>query len=153
MYEPIIQFSMYAIAGGIATAFGIVLFHLFGWKLLPCLQEDDHLVRVLGLEVKDVDNAIRSRNSMLCNALAFVFSNFVAYMANRLWVFEPGRHHIALEILYFYAVSGISVVLGTVLMGFLIKKFGMLTTYAYGSNILTAVLINFVVRKYLIFSG
>ena len=152
-YELLLQFIKYSIAGGMATATGILLFHLFGWKLFPCLQEKDHFVRLFGIRVVEVDNATRSRNSMLSNALSFVFSNLVAYVANVLWVFEGGRHHIVLEIALFYAVSGISVVLGTLLMGFLIRKFALLTTYAYGANILTAVLINYVVRKLFIFSG
>ena len=53
----------------------------------------------------------------------------------------------------FYAVSGISLLIGTVLMGYLIKRFGMLTTYAFASNIVTAVMINYAVRKFVIFSG
>ena len=53
----------------------------------------------------------------------------------------------------FYAVSGISVFLGTILMGFLINRFGILTTYAFGSNIFTAVMINYAVRKFFIFHG
>ena len=58
-----------------------------------------------------------------------------------------------IEILLFYAVSGISVFLGTMLMGILIKRFGLLTTYAFGTNIFTAVMINYAVRKFFIFSG
>jgi hypothetical protein len=38
-------------------------------------------------------------------------------------------------------------------MGFLIRRFGMLTTYAFGSNIFTAVMINYVMRKFFIFDG
>jgi hypothetical protein len=38
-------------------------------------------------------------------------------------------------------------------MGFLIRRFGMLTTYAFGANILAALLINYVMRKFFIFNG
>jgi putative flippase GtrA len=68
-------------------------------------------------------------------------------------VFERGRHSFIIEIMLFYVVSGISVFIGTVLMGVLIKRFGMLTTYAFASNIVTAVLINYWVRKFFIFQG
>ncbi len=60
---------------------------------------------------------------------------------------------IAVEILFFYLVSGISTMIGTMLMGLLIRRFGLLTTYAFASNILAAVLINYVMRKYFIFLG
>ena len=77
----------------------------------------------------------------------------VAYIINVLWVFEAGKYPIIIEILLFYAVSGISVFLGTLLMGILIKRFGLLTTYAFGSNIVTAILINYAMRKFFIFHG
>jgi putative flippase GtrA len=77
----------------------------------------------------------------------------VAYITNILWVFEGGKYHFIIEILMFYAVSGISAFLGTMLMGFLINRFGILTTYAFGSNIFTAVMINYAVRKFFIFHG
>jgi putative flippase GtrA len=50
-------------------------------------------------------------------------------------------------------VSGFSILLGTLLMGFLIKRFGMLTTYAFVANIVTAVMINYAMRKFVIFHG
>jgi len=152
-HELLLQFIKYSIAGGVATVVGILLFHLFGWKLFPCLGEKDIFVKLFGVRVKEVDDSTRSRNSMISNALSFIFSNFIAYLANIWWVFEGGRHHFIVEIVFFYLVSGISVVLGTLLMGYLIRKFGLLTTYAYGANVLTAVLINFAVRKLFIFSG
>ncbi len=149
----LIQFIKYALAGGIATLIHITIFHLTGWKLFPCLQHQDHLVRLLGLQLPKLSDSDRSKNSMIANTIAFIIANMVAYIINVQWVFQPGRHHIFIEILLFYAVSGISVLLGTALMGVLIKRFGVLTTYAFSTNILTAVMINYVVRKYLIFEG
>jgi len=35
----------------------------------------------------------------------------------------------------------------------LIKRFGMLTTYAFGSNIFAALMINYAMRKFFIFKG
>ena len=46
-----------------------------------------------------------------------------------------------------------SMIIGTVLMGFLIRRFGVLMTYAFGSNIFTALMINYAMRKYFIFNG
>ncbi len=148
-----IQFIKYAIAGGLATVTHIVIFHLVAWKMFPALQEHDHAVQFFKLPIRKINDAQRARNSMISNTIAFLFANMVAYITNILWVFQRGRHPIVIEILLFYAVSGLSVFLGTILMGVLIKRFGMLTTYAFASNIVTAVLINYAVRKYFIFQG
>ena len=151
--ETLIQFIKYALAGGVATLTHICIFHIVGWKLFPCLQEKDPAVRLFRLKIQQRDDYRRARNSMMANIIAFLFANMVAYILNILWVFERGRHHIVLEIFFFYLVSGISVAIGTALMGILIKRFGMLTTYAFFSNIITAVMINYALRKFFIFQG
>jgi putative flippase GtrA len=117
------------------------------------LQKDDWFVGLLNLPVNEVDDSTRSRNSMKANAVAFVISNLVAYLINIYWVFVPGRYHWILEVGLFYLVSGVAIVIGTALMGFLIRRFGMLTTYAFGSNVFTALMINYAMRKFFIFNG
>lgn len=149
----IIQFIKYALAGGLATVVHILIFHLTAWKFFPALEKKDHAVRLLKLSIRQVNDTTRARNSMISNFIAFLVSNMVAYITNILWVFEGGKYHFIIEILLFYCVSGLSIFLGTMLMGFLIKRFGLLTTYAFGSNIVTAVMINYAVRKFFIFHG
>jgi len=149
----IVQFIKYGLAGGLATTTHIIVFHLTAWKVFPALQEKDHAVRFLKLSIRKVNDATRARNSMTSNFSAFLTSNMVAYITNILWVFEGGKYHFIIEILLFYAVSGISIFLGTLLMGILIKRYGILTTYAFGSNIVTAIMINYAMRKFFIFHG
>jgi putative flippase GtrA len=151
--ENLIQFIKYGLAGGLATVVHICVFHLVAWKLFPALQENDHAVRLLNLKIRPINEYQRARNSMISNTIAFLISNLVAYITNILWVFQPGRHPFIIEILLFYAVSGISVLIGTMLMGILIRRFGMLTTYAFVTNIITAVMINYAMRKFFIFHG
>ena len=88
---------------------------------------------------------------MIDNTVAFLFSNLTAYAINITWVFERGRHHPVLEFLFFYAVSGVSILIGSVLMGFLIHNFGMTTTSAFLANIMVSLMINFFLRKHVIF--
>ena len=90
---------------------------------------------------------------MKANGVAFVISNLVGYIINIYWVFVPGRHHWIVEIGLFYLVSGFAIVIGTGLMGLLIRRFGLLTTYAFGSNLFAALMINYAARKFFIFSG
>jgi putative flippase GtrA len=147
------KFIKYGIAGGIATATHIVIFHLLGWRLLPCLEERDWAVQLLHLRVVELDDKARSRNSLFANGCAFLVSNMVAYLMNIMWVFHPGKHSRIVEIGLFYLVSGVSIVLGSWLMGWLIRHYGMRTTYAFGANLVTALMINFAVRNYVIFNG
>jgi putative flippase GtrA len=149
----ILQFVKYGISGGIATATHILVFHLVAWKLFFALQANDWFVRLLNLPIQELDNATRSRNSMKGNAVAFVISNSVAYLLNIYWVFVPGRYYWIIEVGLFYLVSGAAIVIGTALMGFLIRRFGMLTTYAFGANIFAALMINYAMRKFFIFNG
>jgi len=147
------QFIKYALGGLAATITHIVLFHLLAWKVLPALQPKDHFVRLFSLDVESLTDARRARNSMIDNVGGFLVANMVAYLINIFWVFERGRHGLLAELGLFYAVSGASLFFGTSMMGYLIRRFGMLTTYAYVANIVSAVLINYAARKFFIFKG
>jgi len=149
----ILQFIKYALAGGLATVTHIIIFHLVAWKIFPSLQEKDHAVRFFKLNIQKIHDTTRARNSMICNFIAFLIANMVAYITNILFVFQGGKYHFIIEIVLFYAVSGISVFLGTMLMGILIRRFCLLTTYAFFSNIFTAVMFNYAMRKFFIFTG
>jgi putative flippase GtrA len=150
---PAVQFVKYAICGGIATAANILIFYLLGWRLLPCMQPDDVFVRYLHLHVPAINDVLRKNNATIANTIAFLISNFVAYLLNIWFVFKAGRHHRLVELGLFYAVSGVSFVIGTLLMRWLIGTFGMMTTIAFVSNMVVALLINFAMRKFVIFKG
>lgn len=150
---PAVQFIKYAIGGGAATATHIAIFHLLAWRAFPALQANDWAVKLLKLQAARESDAVRARNSMIDNGIAFLFSNFVAYVINIFWVFQRGRHSVLIEVGLFYLVSGVSIVLGTALMGYLIRRYGVRTTYAFLSNLVTALLINYAMRRFVIFNG
>jgi putative flippase GtrA len=149
----ILQFVKYGISGCIATLTHIAVFHLVAWKMFFALQEDDWFVRFMHVPVQALDDRTRSRNSMKGNGVAFLVSNLVAYLINIYWVFVPGRFPWVVEISLFYLVSAVAIVIGTALMGFLIRRFGVLTTYAFGCNVFAALMINYAMRKFFIFNG
>jgi putative flippase GtrA len=151
--HPVTQFIKYAVAGGVATASNIVIFFLIGWFLLPCLTPSDPLVKLFGLDAPSIDDVLRARRAIYANSIGFVISNFLAWLLNRWFVFRPGRHHVLVEVGLFYAVSGVSFVLGSTLMGVLIGRFGLSTSVAFGANIVVALLINYAMRKFVIFKG
>lgn len=151
--HPLVQFLKYGVAGGMATGVNILVFFLCGWFLLPCLTQDDITVRLLGLTAPAIPQGARAFNAACCNALGFVISNIFCYALNRMFVFKPGRHHWVMEFALFFAVSGISWVIGTAIQTLLIARAGAQTTLAFGANIIAALLINFAMRKFVIFKG
>lgn len=151
--SPLMQFIKYALAGGIATAVHILCFFLVGFFLFPCVNKDDILVRLFRLTAPEVEEARRSRHAVYSNIGAFFVSNTVCYVINRLFVFQPGRHSMPVEFALFFAVSAVSVGLGTALMGELIKRLKIQTTYAFGANLVCSLAINYVMRKFFVFSG
>lgn len=150
---PFVQFIKYGMAGGIATVTHVAAFFLAGFFLFPCVSAEDPLVKLFGLVAPAVEEALRARYAVYSNLAAFMISNTVCYIMNRLFVFRPGRHHIVIEFLLFLAVSAVSMTVGTTLMGVLIQQFGVQTTYAFGANILSSLAINYVMRKFFVFKG
>ena len=150
---PFVQFVKYGLAGGVATATHILTFFAAGFLLFPCVTADDPLVKLFGLAAPLVDETLRARNAVFSNLVAFMVSNTVCYIINRMFVFKPGRHHVVIEFLLFLAVSAVSMTVGTTLMGLLIRNFGIQTTYAFGANILSSLAINYVMRKFFVFKG
>lgn len=156
--SPLAQFIKYMICGGLATAVNVVTLFLAAWFLFPCLTPDDPFVKLLGLvgvtvPTVEIAEAVRSHRTMLCSIPAFVLSNIVCYILNVLFVFKSGRHGRALEFLLFVAASGIATLSGTLLAGALVRWFGMAFTYASAANLVTAVLVNYIARKKIVFNG
>lgn len=148
------QFIKYGFAGGTATAVHISLFFLLGWRLFPSLTADDWMVRLLGITPGEVvEEGRRALNAAIATTLAFVVANAVAYTLNILFVFKKGRHHWFVEIALFYGVSAVSVLIGTALQSLLIARYGIMTTLAFGTNTFSSLLINYAMRRFVIFKG
>ena len=152
-HGPFVQFIKYSVWGGIATAVHIICFSLMAALVLPALTSREFVVQIFHLSVPDISDSLRAQRAALDNAAAFLFSNLAAYIVNILWVFKQGRHHWALEFLLFFAVSAVSMVVGTAIQSFLISHHGLTTTVAFGGNLVAAILINYAMRKFVIFRG
>ena len=152
-HTPLVQFIKYGIAGVIATLVHTVIFFFCSWQFLPALGSNDPLALLFHVDMPEVADAIRARNATWNNLIAFFFSNLTAYLINIKWVFEGGRHHRLVEIGMFYAVSGLSLVTGTFLQWILIHYHSWPTSFAFGINILVSLLINYGLRKFVVFKG
>jgi putative flippase GtrA len=174
--STLIQFIKYGISGVGAVTTHVIVFFLLAWLIIPALNTEDVLVKLFHLSCGSISDAARAHNAMINNVLAFLVSNLVAYILNIIWVFESGRRyppldlilkrlglferarlrafaHRAVEVALFYAVSGIAIAIGTFLMGVMINQWHFTTTVAFGSQCIIAALINFAVRKFMIFKG
>lgn len=145
------QFIRYAACGALATGVDLVVFFAVAWRAIPALLPDDPIGKVLSVSIIPVEEALRVRHYVICRAIAFLFSNLTAYGTNVLWVFEGGRHDRRKEIGLFFAVSLVSVFLGTWFGTALIQFKGCSTTVSYAANVVTSVLINYMGRKFLVF--
>lgn len=152
--SPLVQFIKYAIAGGLATGVSILLFYTLGSTLWPCLTKNDFIRGLFNLPIATgLTDDVRGWRAVYCNAVSFMISNGVAYAANVLFVFKRGRHTWRVEIGLFYLVSGVAAVIGTFMMKTLIAQAGLTTTIAFGANLVSALMINYAMRRFVIFKG
>ena len=152
-----VQFIKYAIAGGLATGVHVFVFFALGWGAFPCLQPDDLSVRLVRLfadiSPAAVDESARAFNAGVCNVAAFIVSNAFCYVLNRAFVFKPGRHSMGVEAALFFAVSGLSMAVGTALAYCLIRFLGLQTAIAFIANLFSSLAINYVMRRFVVFKG
>ena len=154
--NPLVQFIKYGMCGGAATVVDMAVFFLFAWLVFPALTQSDPFVKLLGvfnLDVRIVSESIRLRNYWIDKVICFMFSNLTAYILNVLFVFKAGKHKRHHELMLFYAVSLVSFFIGTFVGAWLIKSFGLDTTYSYIAAMISALLINYAGRKFFIFNG
>ena len=149
----LVQFLKYGICGGIATVVDVVTFFLLAWFAFPALAQDDIFVRLFDLSPEPITEALRARNFIINSILCFLVSNLSAYILNILFVFKTGKHKRHHELLLFYAVSIVSLILATAAGWMLISVFGLGTTWSYVAKMVAAVLINYAGRKFFIFNG
>ena len=151
--HPFIQFCKYAAVGVFATLVNIATFSVFAWFVFPCITADDFVAKLFDLVPPAVDEAARARLSAYCSVAGFVASDVVCYLINRAFVFKPGKLPMWLEFLSFTAVGAFAAFLGTALQAWLIAGFGAQTSVAFLVCILTALMFNYVLRKFFIFKG
>ncbi|MCE9518880.1 MAG: GtrA family protein [Verrucomicrobia bacterium] len=142
----LIQFAVYGMCGGLATLVYLVVSVLFSYKVFPAM---DGMI-VDGAPITD---ALRAKNLLINNCIAFALANVVAYVTNILFVFETGRHHPVLEFIYFTAVSFVSFAISQIAGPWLVSHFGVSTKFALLSNVVASALLNFVFRKFFVFKN
>jgi len=153
--HPFLQFLRYAIAGVAAMGTNLGLFILCERVLFHVPSEVEALEMTL-YDLGALTTTLREDPRVVVfiksNVVAFLGANIVAYVLNFMWVFESGRHSRSLEIVLFLGVSFFAFFLATILASIAIHH-GIDIYVAKGADILTAIVVNYVCRKCLIFKG
>ena len=166
---PLIQFGLYGLCGGLATATSIGIVVSFSTTFIPAYEGMKVAAQPLlrggsfsllwpapdanTSSAMEITNQIRSLNLLVNNCIAFLIANVVAYVSNIMIVFKTGRHHPVLEFLYFTMVSGVAFGLSQVAGPWLVNRFGLPTNAAILTNLVTSMLLNFAGRKLFVFKS
>ncbi len=132
---PLAQFIKYGIVGVMATCVQTGIFYVLAATCLKCLTADDWAVKLLGLPSVAFtgDEAWYASRGMLASAataIGFVVANVFCWLMNRWFVFKPGKFRWYVEL-----------------------GFGLMTTLAVVVEVVVSFLVNFFIRKFVIFKG
>ena len=155
---PLAQFIKYGIVGVMATCVQTGIFYVLAATCLKCLTADDWAVKLLGLPSVAFtgDEAWYASRGMLASAataIGFVVANVFCWLMNRWFVFKPGKFKWHVELAMFFGASTLATLIALGLMKLLIDQFGLMTTLAVVVEVVVSFLVNFFIRKFVIFKG
>lgn len=150
---PFAQFVKYGVIGVLSTCVQMIGFYLLAATCLKCLGADDWAVRFLGLPSVEVSDGLRAFRAAVATAGGFTVANIFCWIMNRLFVFKPGKFRWYVEFLMFFGVAALATVVALGVQSLLIRYFGMMTTAAVIVEVVVSFLMNFFVRKFVIFKG
>ena len=150
---PLAQFVKYGAIGVLATCVQMAGFYLLAATCLKCLGADDWAVRFAGLPAVEVSDGMRAFRAAVATACGFSVANVFCWMMNRLFVFTPGRFRWHVEFALFFGVAALATVVALGVQSLLIRHFGMMTTAAVAVEVAVSFLMNFFIRKFVIFKG
>lgn len=155
---PLAQFVKYGVIGVLTTLIQLAVFTLLASTCLKCLTPDDWTVKYLGLPAAtftgdEVWYAARWFLAAVATAVGFTISNCVCWFLNRTFVFRPGKFRWYVELGMFFGAAASATVIALGVQSVLIKYAGMMTSMAVILEVVVSFVINFFVRKFVIFKG
>jgi putative flippase GtrA len=153
--SPLKQLIKYVGCGGLSVLIDQITFYSLAWLVFPAMRASDPVAKGLqwlGFSMREVSEAELARNYWVIKFICFIASNTAVYILNVLFVFKPGRHSKPLEILLFFG-SSLFQFLFIALGGWLITEMSWEVTYANITMLLTAMTVNFIIRKKVVFKG
>ncbi len=150
---PFAQFVKYGAIGVLSTCVQMAGFYMLAATALKCLGADDWAVRFLGLPSVEVSDGVRAFRAAVATAGGFAVANVFCWIMNRLFVFRPGKFRWYTEFALFFGVAALATVAALGVQSLLIKHFGMMTSMAVAVEVLVSFLMNFFIRKFVIFKS
>ena len=150
---PFAQFVKYGAIGVASTCVQAGVFYLLAATLLPCLGPDDWAVRLAGLPSAELADGVRAVRAAVDPAVGFAVANVVCWLMNRRFVFRPGRYRWYAEFGMFFGAAALATVVALAVQSVLIRYAGLMTTAAVFIEVVVSFLVNFFVRKFVIFKG
>lgn len=148
---PLAQFVKYGAIGVAATCVQMVVFYVLASTCLQCLAPSDQAVRLLGLPSVDLPNGVRGLRFVVDTVVGFSVANVFCWLMNRWFVFRPGKYRWYVEFGLFFGVAALAMGIATGVSWALIRFAGMMSTPAQGLEIVVSFLMNYFVRKFVIF--
>lgn len=142
----LLQLTIYGFCGVLATVVSVGQIVILSKTIIPAYE---------GMIVNGqvIDDALRARNLLINNTIAFLTTNVFVYFINILLVFKQGRHHPLLEFLFFTLINAISFIISQIAGPWLVHQFGIATNIAIFSNTFFSAIVNFLARKFFVFKG
>lgn len=142
----LVQFAVYGLCGGLATFVFLAIVLILSRTLIPAYE---------GMMVHGhlITQEERATSLFINNCIAFGIANIVSYVTNILFVFKSGRHHPVLEFVYFTFFNLLSFTISQLAGPWLIKAYGVPTNVAILTNVAASIMLNFVLRKFIVFKG
>ena len=152
------QFVKYGVIGVMSTCVQTGIFYVLAATCLKCLTADDYAVRYLGLPSvtftgEEAWYASRGMLAAVATAIGFVLANIFCWLMNRWFVFRPGKFRWYVELAMFFGASTAATLIALGVMKVLIDRFGLMTTLAVVVEVVVSFLVNFFIRKFVIFKG
>jgi putative flippase GtrA len=142
----LIQFSTYVMCGLMATVVHTGTVTLLSLTVFPAGK---------GMIVDGavLDEAVRKTHLLINNCIGFPLGCIVAYITNILFVFTPGRHSRLKEMAMFFGVAACGFFPSLWIIDILVGRYGVPSIVAQCAFIITSFLVNFFMRKFVIFKG
>lgn len=155
---PFWQLVKYGVIGVMSTCVQLGVFYLLAATCLRCLTADDWAVKSLSLPAAEFSGAepwyaARWFLAAAATAVGFTASNVFCWLMNRAFVFRPGKFRWYVEFAMFYAAAATATGIALLAQSALIAWCGMMTSAAVVIEVVVSFMVNFVVRKFLIFRG
>lgn len=147
------QFVKYGAIGVASTLVQMLVFYLLASTVCRCLGPDDWAVKWCGLPAVELSRFMRGLRFAVDTAIGFSGANVFCWLMNRAFVFRPGKFVWYKEFGMFFGAAAGAMAVATGLSWALIHLVGLQTSVAVAIEVVVSFLVNFFIRKFVIFKG